>query len=73
MQEPEEERCADQGGDHADGNSNRAGARIGEEQEECSADRRKGQHGARVRANGEAGKVRHHEADEPNETGEGNG
>jgi hypothetical protein len=73
MQQPEQERRTDQGGDDADGDANGARDRVGEEQEKRSADRREGQNSTRVGANGEAGKVRHHEANEPNETREGNG
>jgi hypothetical protein len=73
MQQPEQERCADQGGDHANGNANRAGDGVGEQKEERAADRREGQHGARVGANGEPCQVRHNEANEPDETREGNG
>ena len=73
MQQPEEERCTDQGGDYADRDADGAGNRVGKEQQERAADRGKWQHGAWVGANGKAGKVRHHEANEPNETREGNG
>jgi hypothetical protein len=73
MQQPEQERCADQRGDHANGNANRARDRIGEQEQECSADRRKRQHGAWVGADREAGKVRHHESDKANEPSEGDG
>ena len=69
MKQPEEERRADQGGDHANGDTDGAGNRIGEQQEECSADRREGQHGTRVRANGEACQVRHNETDETDQAG----
>jgi hypothetical protein len=71
VQEPEQEWCADQGGDHADWHANGASDGVGEEQEERPTDRREWQHGAWVGADGEAGKVRHHEAHEPDETGEG--
>ena len=73
MQKPEQERCTDQCGDHADWHANGAGNGVGEEQKERSADRGEWQHGAWVGTNGEAGKVRHHEANEPDQTGEGNG
>ena len=72
MQQPEQERCPDQSGDHANGDTNRAGNGIGKEQEERSADRREGQHGARVRANREARQVRHNEANKADQAGEGN-
>jgi hypothetical protein len=73
VQEPEKERCADQGGDHANGNTNRARDRIGEQQEERAADRREWQHGAWVGADGEACKVRHNEANEADQAGQGDG
>jgi hypothetical protein len=73
VQQPEQERRADQGGDHADWHANGAGNGIGKEQEERAADCGEWQHGAWVGANGKTGKVRHHETNEPDETGEGNG
>jgi hypothetical protein len=73
VQQPEEERRADQGGDHADWHANSAGNGVGEEQQERPADRGERQYGARVGANSKAGQVRHHETNKPNKTGEGNG
>jgi hypothetical protein len=73
VQEPEQEWRADQGGDHANGDADGAGNGIGKEQEERAADCGEWQHGAWVGADGEAGKVRHHETNEADETGEGNG
>ena len=73
MQQPEEERRADQGGDHTNGDADGASNGIGEEQEERAADRGEWEHGAWVGADSETGKVRHHEANKANETGEGNG
>ena len=73
MQQPEQERCTDQGGDHAHGHTNRAGDRIGKQQEQRPSDCREWQHGAWVGANGEACQVRHNETDEADQTSEGNG
>jgi hypothetical protein len=73
VQQPEQERCADQGGDYAHRDADGAGNGIGKEQEERSADCGEWQHGAWVGANGKTGKVRHHETNEPDEAGEGNG
>ena len=56
MQQPEQERCADQGGDYANGDTDGAGNGIGKEQEERAADCGEWQHGTRVGANGKTGK-----------------
>jgi hypothetical protein len=54
MQQPEEERRADQGGDHANWDSDRARDAIGNEKEERTADCGEWKDRARVWTNGES-------------------
>ena len=76
MQQPEEERCADQGCDHTHGDTDRARDTIGNEKEQRAADRREWQDRARIWANGESNEMRNNqtnEADQPSECNGGGG
>ena len=73
MQQPEEERRADQRGDHADWDADRARDAICNEKEECPTDRREWKDGARVWTNGESNEVRNNQANEADQSGECNG
>jgi hypothetical protein len=73
MQQPEEEWRANQGGDHADWDTDRARNAICNEKEECAADRRERKDGARVRTNGESNQVRNNQANEADQPSECNG
>jgi hypothetical protein len=73
MQQPEEEWRADQGGDHAYWDTDRARDAIGNEKEERAADRREWKDRARVRTNGESNQVRNNQANEADQSGERNG
>jgi len=73
MQQPEEERRADQRGDHAHGDTDRARDAICNEKEECPTDRREWQDRARIWANGESNQVRNDQANEADQPSECNG
>jgi hypothetical protein len=73
MQQPEEEWCADQGGDHTHGDTDRARNAICNEKEERTADRGERQDRARVWTNGESNEMRNNQANEADQPSECNG
>jgi hypothetical protein len=73
MQQPEEERRADQGGDHANWDSDRARDAIGNEKEERTADCGEWKDRARVWTNGESNEMRNNQANKADQAGERNG
>jgi hypothetical protein len=70
VQEPEQEWCADQCGDDANGDGDAARNSVGKQQQERTADGGEWEDGARVRTNGESHKVWHHESNESDQPSE---
>jgi hypothetical protein len=73
MQQPEEERRADERGDHADWDTDRARHAICNEKEERTADCREWKDRARVWTNGESNEMRNNQANEADQPSECNG
>jgi hypothetical protein len=73
MQQPEEERRADQRSDHTHGDTDRARDAICNEKEERATDRRERKDRARIWANGESNEMRNNEANKADQPSERNG
>jgi hypothetical protein len=73
MQQPEEERRADERGDHTNWDTDRARDAICNEEEERTADCGEREYRARVWTNGESNEMRNNQANKADQAGERNG
>jgi hypothetical protein len=73
MQQPEEERRADERGDHTNWDTDRARDAICNEEEERTADCGEREYRARVWTNGESNEMRNNQANKADQAGECNG